>query len=31
MDLIHMGEKESIIDYVTRITRFVNQIKTCGE
>jgi hypothetical protein len=30
-ELTQMEEKETINDYITRITRLVNQIKSCGE
>lgn len=31
LELIQMGEKETINDFTTRITRLVNQVKSCGE
>lgn len=31
LELIHMEEKEIVSEYARRITRLVNQIKTCGE
>ncbi|XP_058732918.1 uncharacterized protein LOC131604499 [Vicia villosa] len=31
LELMKMEEKESICDYVTRVTRLVNQIKSCGK
>ena len=30
-ELLHMEDSENIFDFFTRVTKLVNQIKTCGE